>query len=121
MWKPREASWHVDQRPLNAHRESVEDLQWSPTEKEVLASCSVDKSIRIWDTRKYGAKANVITVENAHTSDINVISWNRKEPFIVSGGDDGFVHVWDLRNLKVIKEYFYFKILRKIIDTRSVQ
>lgn len=38
------ASWHVDQRPYNSHApHSVEDLQWSPNEKNVLASCSVDK------------------------------------------------------------------------------
>lgn len=28
-------TWAVDQRPLNAHKSSVEDIQWSPTENEV--------------------------------------------------------------------------------------
>lgn len=37
-------TWQVDQRPFNSHApHSVEDLQWSPGEANVLASCSVDK------------------------------------------------------------------------------
>ena len=39
-------TWLVDQRPYNSHApSSVEDLQWSPNEKNVLASCSVDKRL----------------------------------------------------------------------------
>lgn len=44
IWTPREDRWHVDLRPFKSHTKSVEDIQWSPNEDNVLASCSVDKT-----------------------------------------------------------------------------
>jgi WD40 repeat protein len=39
---------------------------------------------------------------NAHDADVNVISWNRLATYMLaSGGDDGTLRIWDLRNFKV--------------------
>ncbi|KAF8579001.1 glutamate-rich WD repeat containing [Ramaria rubella] len=87
-------------QPFTSHTSCVEDLQWSPAEPTVFASCSADCSVRIWDVRVRG-RQSVIGLEAAHESDVNVISWNKNTTYLLlSGGDEGGIKVWDLRNFK---------------------
>lgn len=46
----------------------------------------------------------MLTAAAAHDGDVNVISWSRREPFLLSGGDDGALKVWDLRQFKVLSQ-----------------
>ena len=113
LWNPSDASasnWTVDKVPFTGHKGSVEDIQWSPTEASVFASCSTDQTVRVWDTRK---KAGSMLDVHAHDEDVNVISWNRNVAYLlVSGSDDGSFKIWDLRNFKayVISTLFYIYI-----------
>ena len=55
------------------------------------------QKIRVYDTRDRN-KAQ-ITLQ-AHTADVNVMSWNALTTFMLaSGGDDNHLKVWDLRAL----------------------
>ncbi|CAG8640213.1 12659_t:CDS:2, partial [Acaulospora morrowiae] len=90
-----QSTFIADRVPFVGHTSSVEDLQWSPSEKDVFASASADQTIRIWDTRN--KKKDSLCVK-AHNSDVNVISWNRKVNYLLaSGSDDGVMSIWDLR------------------------
>ncbi|KAF9103788.1 ribosome biosynthesis protein rrb1 [Mortierella sp. GBA35] len=86
-----------DRVPFVGHQSSIEDLQWSPSEKGVFASCSADQTVRIWDIR---SKKRAGLSVKVHNSDVNVISWNKKLPYMLaSGSDEGVFSVWDLRQL----------------------
>ncbi|KHN81220.1 Glutamate-rich WD repeat-containing protein 1 [Toxocara canis] len=101
IWRMGEGGqWAVDQRPLTGHTGPVEDIAWSPNEQSLLVSCSGDGSIKLWDTRSAPADACVCTVPNAHEADVNVLSWNKQEPLLVTGGDDAALRVWTLKTIQ---------------------
>lgn len=89
----------MHEKPLKGHTSSVEDVQFSPKQDHVLASCSVDKTVKLWDLREDKWKPQMSW--KAHDSDVNVISWNAQCPYLIaSGSDDGFFKVWDLRKIQ---------------------
>ncbi|CAM9406763.1 unnamed protein product [Phaeothamnion confervicola] len=96
LCRAAKGGWTADPSPFLGHAGSVEDLQWSPSERTVFASASADRTVAIWDTRRKGG--SMLKVE-AHGSDVNVIAWNRGVHFLLaSGADDGGFKVWDLRS-----------------------
>jgi ribosome assembly protein RRB1 len=91
--------WVTDNRPLTGHTSSVEEIQWSPNEKNVFASASSDGSVKVWDVRSKSRKP-AIDVKVSST-DVNVMSWSRQTfHLLATGADDGEWAVWDLRQWK---------------------
>lgn len=89
----------TDKTAYQINDSSIEDIQWSKSEKTVFATAGVDGYVRIWDTRskKHAPALSVV----ASKSDVNVISWCDKIDYLLaSGHDDGSWGVWDLRNFK---------------------
>lgn len=106
VWDMKGSSWQVDSSPYRGHQGSVEDLQWSPVEETVFASSSADKTVRIWDTR--GRNGPQISL-NAHSTDVNVITWNHGVTYLLaSGSDDGSFKVWDLRAIREASPVAHF-------------
>ncbi|RMZ88879.1 hypothetical protein DV736_g3898, partial [Chaetothyriales sp. CBS 134916] len=86
----------TDQRSFTQHTGSIEELQWSPTEKTVFASASSDGTVKVWDTRSKSRKAAVDV--HISSSDVNVMSWSHQTAHLLATGcDDGQWAVWDLR------------------------
>ncbi|KAI0463228.1 hypothetical protein LJB42_003249 [Komagataella kurtzmanii] len=91
------SSWTTEGTPFVASDASIEDIQWSTSEKTVFATAGTDGYVRIWDTRSKKHKP-AISVKASDT-DVNVISWCSKVDYLLaSGHDDGNWGIWDLRS-----------------------
>ena len=91
--------WNMDSRPFSGHKGSVEDLAWSPNERNVFASASSDGTVKIWDSQSK-SRSPAISVTVSET-DVNVIAWSAQTAHLLAtGADDGRWAVWDLRQWK---------------------
>ncbi|MCJ1268147.1 ribosome biosynthesis protein rrb1 [Lobaria immixta] len=91
--------WATDSKCFAGHQSSVEDIQWSPSERNVFASASSDGTVKVWDLRsKSHRPALSVVVSN---TDVNVMSWSRQTTHLLAtGSEDGQWAVWDLRQWK---------------------
>jgi ribosome assembly protein RRB1 len=79
---------------------SVEDIQWSPTERSVFAAVSSSGMLHINDTRTPDRQKAAVNIK-ASEVDVNVLSWNTAVAYLaVTGDDNGETKVWDLRQVK---------------------
>jgi len=95
--------------PYKGHKASVEDVQWSYTDQNVFGSCSVDKTVILWDTR--AGQQKIATTVQVHSSDVNTMAWNRKVGYLLAtGSDDHSFKIWDMRSFKAdtpVAQYDY--------------
>ncbi|KAI5860096.1 WD40 repeat-like protein [Durotheca rogersii] len=104
---------------LAGHAGAVLAVSWSPRYEHVLASGSVDGTVKIWDIRRAGgpigmldqedslglyynglldastAKVRVRASAKAHTAPVNALTWTDDGGYIVSAGHDQRIRVWD--------------------------
>uniref|UniRef100_A0A1I8A0V8 Probable histone-binding protein lin-53 n=1 Tax=Steinernema glaseri TaxID=37863 RepID=A0A1I8A0V8_9BILA len=86
---------------FQGHKAVVEDVAWHVLHDSVFGSVGDDCKLMIWDTRN-GSNTKPAHVVDAHTAEVNCLSFNPFSEFILATGSaDKTVALWDLRNLKL--------------------
>jgi peroxin-7 len=100
---------------LNAHSSCVYQALFSPHQPDILATCSTDGTLKIFDVRStsyatsgpntstftHPLSAAVLTVP-ASGREVLSLDWNKYRPFILaSAGVDKVAKIWDCRMIKV--------------------
>lgn len=103
---------------LTGHGGAILATAWSPRHEHVLATGSVDGTVRIWDIRRAGALIGMLDHEDslglyyngllekdghvkmrasakAHGAPVNGLTWTDDGSYIVSAGHDNRIRVWD--------------------------
>lgn len=103
---------------LAGHASAVLATAWSPRHEHVLATGSVDGTVRIWDIRRAGAAVGLLDREDslglphngllgpdgrvrsrlaarAHAGPVNGLTWTDDGAYLVSAAHDRRIRVWD--------------------------
>ena len=105
---------------LHQHQRAVSDLNWSPFHPDLLATCSYDTYIHLWDLRKTAdkpsnsfcgwtgwlvwllrmgvicSKRDLLTNCNK-TAGATQVKWNKMSEWILASSHDTDVRIWDIR------------------------
>ncbi|KAK1120006.1 hypothetical protein K0M31_012736 [Melipona bicolor] len=78
---------------LKAHTRVVSDLNWHPKEPDIIASCSIDTFIHIWDVRDQRRPCLSLSAVAGSSQ----VRWNTLSPNMLATAHDGDIKIWDQR------------------------
>lgn len=96
---------------LEGHSARVWDISWSPT-GSLLASCSGDKSIRLWGPAVRGAEQEDEswvckgTLTGQHSRTVRSVAWSPCGMKLAAGSFDATASIWDRSEGGMLRQQF---------------
>ncbi|ORX61110.1 DUF1900-domain-containing protein [Piromyces finnis] len=94
---------------IQAHSNTVNDIQFSPFAYDYLASVSSDKTLKLWEIPENGITENInsalTTLVHDDDSGVNIVQFHPTVENIVSTATSNNIYLWDIENEKVINTF----------------
>ena len=82
-------------KSLDAHWYTIHSVKFSPS-KTILASASMDKTIRLWSGKDFKLLKVIDTTKfEAHKSSVNGLIW-LNDNLLISCSDDASIKCWEI-------------------------
>ncbi len=83
-------------KKIAAHKFAIYSIVLSPNGK-YMATCSLDKTIRIWDAKSYALIKQIDRAnDSSHSNSVNKLLWNTYNNYLISASDDRLVMAWKI-------------------------
>jgi len=100
--------WDWDKNWANSqvfegHAHYVMMVHWNPKDSTIFASCSLDRSIKVWGVS--GGNSTAHFTLQGHQRGVNCVEYapTGEKPYLVSGSDDRTVRIWDYQTKHCIQ------------------
>ncbi|KAK9460692.1 WD40-repeat-containing domain protein [Lipomyces oligophaga] len=81
------------------HQKAINHVAFS-ADGRILASCSFDNSVKLWD----GFTGAYLATLRGHVAAVYMCSWSADSRLLVTGSKDCTVKVWDIKNAKLYED-----------------
>jgi histone-binding protein RBBP4 len=90
---------------MNGHTDQVYVVQWAPFNESILATCSPDRRVAVWDLSRIGQEQSpedaedgppeLLFLHGGHTAKVSDFGWNSNSDWtIASVAEDNVLQVW---------------------------
>eukprot|EP00928_Gymnodinium_smaydae_P061718 TRINITY_DN45741_c0_g1_i1.p1 TRINITY_DN45741_c0_g1~~TRINITY_DN45741_c0_g1_i1.p1 ORF type:complete len:946 (-),score=237.93 TRINITY_DN45741_c0_g1_i1:335-3172(-) len=88
---------------FEGHAHYVMMAHWNPRDATIFATCSLDRSIKVWGISGRGTSSHFTL--NGHQKGVNCVEYapTGEKPYLISGSDDKTVKIWDYQTQKCIQ------------------